>query len=181
MNIEDVLETLRDEKRPIYRAQLADAIEAAMREPVAWTLAHEFGGIFGEDVFLSRDEAESRRRYYNERVRVIPLFAFPPDAAGEILATMREKDAEIERLNNFVNGMKGIANTQAEIIAEQNAEIERLKSENALLRTGDSCARHCEGVAFRHEAQRLNKQVQDMIQAEVLLRAAPAAGEGKDG
>ena len=77
------------------------------------------------------------------------------DAGDRAIAAAVE--AEIERLNNFVNGMKGIANTQGEIIAEQNEEIERLKSENALLRTGDTCARHCEGVAFRHEAQRLTK------------------------
>ena len=86
-----------------------------------------------------------------------------------ITRLINKLDAErvkVERLNNFVNGMKKIANTQGEIIAEQNEEIERLKSENALLRTGDTCARHCEGVAFRHEAQRLKKQVQDMIQAK---------------
>ena len=78
------------------------------------------------------------------------------DAGDRAIAAAVE--AEIERLNNFVNGMKGIANTQGEIIAEQNEEIERLKSENALLRTGDTCARHCEGVAFRHEVQRLKAE-----------------------
>ena len=40
---------------------------------------------------------------------------------------LAKRDAEIERLNNFVSGMKGIANTQAEIIAEQNEEKERLR------------------------------------------------------
>ena len=64
----------------------------------------------------------------------------------------------IQRLEADVNAMKGIANTRAEIIAEQNQEIERLKSESALLRTGDTCARHCECVAFRHEAQRLRAE-----------------------
>ena len=100
------------------------------------------------------------------------------DAWGrELVVRNRElTDAqdEIERLNNFVNGMKGIANTQGEIIAEQNEEIERLKSENALLRTGDTCARHCEGVAFRHEAQRLTK-VNERLRREI--ESANADGE----
>lgn len=37
-------------------------------------------------------------------------------------------------------------------------ELAELQREIALLRTGDTCARHCEGEAFRHEAQRLKRE-----------------------
>ncbi len=47
-------------------------------------------------------------------------------------------------------------------IAEQAAEI-------ALLRTGDTCARMCEGTAYRIEARQLKAQVERL---RVLLREA---------
>lgn len=37
-------------------------------------------------------------------------------------------------------------------------ELAELQCEITLLRTGDTCARHCEGEAFRHEAQRLKRE-----------------------
>lgn len=39
------------------------------------------------------------------------------------------------------------------------AEVRRLRSENAMLRTGDTCARLCEGTAYRIELCRLKRDV----------------------
>jgi hypothetical protein len=60
-------------------------------------------------------------------------------------------------------------------------EIARLRSEVAMLRTGDTCARHCEGTAYRIEAQNLRRWKSTMaprIEAlEGLLSAARAEAE----
>jgi hypothetical protein len=42
-------------------------------------------------------------------------------------------------------------------IALQLREIESLRAEIAMLRIGDTCARHCEGTAYRIEAQNLKR------------------------
>ena len=72
------------------------------------------------------------------------------------------------------------------------AEIERLNSENTLLRTGDTCARQCEGIAFRHEAQRLkadNQRLEDFVsgmkgiantQGEIIERLRTLLREGRE-
>ena len=88
MTIKDVLEILRDEKRPVYRAQLADAIEAAMRERKAYISHTSQGDVLDWE---PQFDAPSRTK----------LYAFPPDAAGELLRIteqLAKRDAEIERL-----------------------------------------------------------------------------------
>lgn len=58
-----------------------------------------------------------------------------------------------------------------------NAKIAALEAENAALRTGDTCARMCEGQAYRIEARRLkgeNAALQELLQEarDVCYRAA---------
>lgn len=55
-------------------------------------------------------------------------------------------------------------------IEELRLEIERLKAENEMLRNGDTCGRACEGAAYRIEAQRLKKMINDA--PVVLLRGS---------
>ena len=72
-----------------------------------------------------------------------------------------------QELQNIVSQHEALS---AENVA-LSTEIERLKAENALLRTGDTCARHCEGVAFRHEAQRLTKDNERLREALERIKA----------
>lgn len=51
-------------------------------------------------------------------------------------------------------------------------EVERLRSENALLRSGDTCARQCEGMAYRIEARRLAARIAAAPVAFMDTRAA---------
>lgn len=41
-------------------------------------------------------------------------------------------------------------------------EIERLRAENEALRTGDTCARQCEGAAYRIELRRLRHEIETL-------------------
>ena len=45
-------------------------------------------------------------------------------------------------------------------VRELLTEIERLRHENEMLRDGDTCARMCEGTAYRVEARRLKQEVE---------------------
>ena len=137
MSIDKVIQEMRwCQQWPIAQGW-ADEIEAARTQPVgevgyAWRGASTSQGThYGVPfVLLSETHVSAGTK----------LFALPPDVEAavqegdawgrELVVRNRElTDAldEIERLNNFVNGMKGIANTQGEIIAEQNEEIERLR------------------------------------------------------
>lgn len=50
-------------------------------------------------------------------------------------------------------------NGDAQALMSLAAEVRRLRSENAMLRTGDTCARLCEGTAYRIELCRLKRDV----------------------
>ena len=142
MSIDKVIQEMRwweSRDYPLLGAW-ADTIEAARTQPV------------GEVGYAWREASTSQGTHYGVPFVLLSetpvsagtkLFALPPDVEAsmrdkdeelDFLRSVKEsrgkeldeKDAEIERLNDFVSGMKGIANTQAEIIAEQNEEKERL-------------------------------------------------------
>ena len=77
-------------------------------------------GTTGEGVTLLTEKLLDSKRADIDRQRA---------ANARLVTQIADQLEEIERLNNFVNGMKGIANTQGEIIAEQNEEIERLQEQ----------------------------------------------------
>lgn len=62
----------------------------------------------------------------------------------------------------------------AEVQAECSraaTEIDRLREENAMLRTGDTCARQCDGTAYRIELWRARQTLAEIVR--VLGPAAP--------
>ena len=72
------------------------AIEAAMREPVAWWVEDENGEPYGKGRYAVRFMPDNRPGR-----TVTPLFALPSDAQAELVRIteqLAERDAEVERL-----------------------------------------------------------------------------------
>lgn len=78
--------------------------------------------------------------------------------------------AKVDRLKEaYEQAEKSARDLYAKVIPnikeDHAAEIERLKSENTMLRTGDTCARQCEGTAYRIEARSLKAEVARLREA----------------
>ena len=91
MSIDEVLQSLRDNARMLaadgrdtgYLTLIADAIEAAMREPKAYISHTSQGDVLDWE---PQFDAPSRTK----------LFAFPPDAAAEIESANTDAEAYAE-------------------------------------------------------------------------------------
>lgn len=59
-----------------------------------------------------------------------------------------------------VEALRWMSSPAAPVIGQAANEIERLRAEVAMLRTGDTCARQCEGTAYRIEVQRLRARLE---------------------
>lgn len=69
------------------------------------------------------------------------------EQASDLVATMRGMEVDHEP-----DGWPAVRMRQISALCD---EVERLRAENALLRSGDTCARQCEGAAYRIELRRL--------------------------
>ena len=58
-----------------------------------------------------------------------------------------------EQIISILRGMGG----KVDLLAADR--IKSLIAERDMLRTGDTCARHCEGTAYRIELQRLRREI----------------------
>ena len=106
MDIQDVLRDIRlyASRCPEPYVRWADAIEAAMREPVAEVVGFDY--YFGARAYMSVRSVKGKG--YEKFPPGTKLYALPPDAAGEIQPdwdkleacqqSLREHMAEIERL-----------------------------------------------------------------------------------
>ena len=174
------------------------AIEAAMREPEAWK-SIDREGI--EDATVYEDTMQDWVRFGR---RIVPLFAFPPDAAGEIKKiTEAHKDALLD-VQTALNEAKGDAedwrDSYDSIVEEfrmRGAEIERLtlqrdaQAENATQWFDRANGREIEAKALRADNERLQRACvgairflglvkhPDAHRAEVLLRDALNSEEKK--
>lgn len=74
-------------------------------------------------------------------------------------------NAKADRFNRWHDiGMDEIVEfAQAVERAECSKEIESLIAERDMLRTGDTCARQCEGTAYRIELQRLRREMPNLV------------------
>jgi len=142
MNIQDVLREMREVDAVAPSDDVAcwaDALEAAMREPVAWC----FTDVNGKPKELTdspdyRDEQD--KRIYT------PLYALPPDAAGEI---EREEMAKMRLIGQC---------------ADQLEEIERLEKERDLWR--EEARRLCENTEhWRQEVDKKDAEIKKLREA----------------
>ena len=121
----DIQEVLR-EMRPFARMmgepvpQWADAIEAAMREPVAYLMEHKESPHLAKSLRFSLPE-------WHITWTPNPLFTFPPDAAGEI----ERLHEVIDRAANAWMSLEPQVAWEGDVadaMAAGVAEIERLRA-----------------------------------------------------
>lgn len=118
------------------------------------------------DAIRGYDAGESKLKAEIERLRarleIDPRHKWDGIACRD--ETIRLQDAEIERLradlDAVASALPGVRYMDppdggSVSLAEQ---VRRMSAEIDMLRTGDTCARHCEGQAYRHEAQRLKRE-----------------------
>jgi soluble cytochrome b562 len=135
----DVIREMRESVgTSVWTRRLADELEAAMREPVAFL----FGGPNGDQYCANHWPPQNPGKG-----KINPLFALPPDAAAEIkrlrecnthshncmLHEVEVRDTEIERLTKEievqgrnVKALVKIAITKDHQIEQLDAKIERL-------------------------------------------------------
>ena len=121
MTISEILQSLRDCDYAECK-EWADALEAAMREPVAYQDTWDTG-LFS----LPGDVREA------DRSGMVPLFRLPPDAAGEISPdwnkleacreSLREHMAETERLRDLADTLRQQAQIHAQEARTANASL----------------------------------------------------------
>ena len=125
MNIQEVLREMRElifDCDPDDIERWTNAIEAAMREPVAWRYRLNGSPVVSIYPPIRPKEWE-------------PLFAFPPDAAGEIKKITEAHEDALLDVRTALNEAKGDAedwhDSYDSIVEEfrmRGAEIERLKA-----------------------------------------------------
>ena len=165
----DIQEVLREMRRSSWKEmplcgtvlRWVNAIEAAMREPVAYYWMSSKWHC--HEVHMATDLP------CNTPYDIRPLFTFPPDAAGEI-----------ERLKSDYRQVLREVNEQAVMLLGRANEIERLNEALAASRAENSRLRRRRDE-IDYEAEEYAEQVDRLTKVLEVIRAALAGKERSNG